>query len=260
MAKRPPVSTRRPVPDDMFDGRLKGSYLLDLEVIGVNEVAPHVRLITMASSDLVGFEYAPGQDLLFEFPMATGPSAVATPSGGQIQRKASPTSRSRSTMAAAPPPAGRPRQSWASTSRPSGLVVRSACDQRRRLISSSSMTPRCEPPSSCSKRSPRTRPPRSSSGRVMARTRAGADCRAGDVPRVAGSNRDAREAERPAPPRAAASSSVNAISSAQQRNSWSWAVSIATLDVQGLLATGPAQRQPRRAVVQLTLGPGCTRG
>src|SRR5580704_4355831 len=68
MSERPPVSTRRPVPDNMFDGRLKGSYLLDLEVVGVDEVAPNVRLITMASSDLVGFEYAPGQDLLFEFP------------------------------------------------------------------------------------------------------------------------------------------------------------------------------------------------
>jgi NADPH-dependent ferric siderophore reductase len=52
----------------MFGGRLKGSYLLDLEVIGVEDVAPHVRLITMTSSDLVGFEYTPGQDLLFEFP------------------------------------------------------------------------------------------------------------------------------------------------------------------------------------------------
>jgi NADPH-dependent ferric siderophore reductase len=52
----------------MFGGRLKGSYLLDLEVVGVDEIAPHVRLITMASSDLVGFEYTPGQDLLFEFP------------------------------------------------------------------------------------------------------------------------------------------------------------------------------------------------
>jgi NADPH-dependent ferric siderophore reductase len=52
----------------MFSGRLKGSYLLDLEVVGVDEVAPHVRLITMASSDLVGFDYTPGQDLLFEFP------------------------------------------------------------------------------------------------------------------------------------------------------------------------------------------------
>ena len=68
MSERLPVSTRRPVPDHMFGGRLKGSYLLDLEVVGVNEVAPHVRLITMASSDLVGFEYTPGQDLLFEFP------------------------------------------------------------------------------------------------------------------------------------------------------------------------------------------------
>src|SRR5580692_12027348 len=68
MPERIPVGTRRPVPDGMFGGRLKGSYLLDLEVVGVNELAPHVRLITMASSDLVGFEYAPGQDLLFEFP------------------------------------------------------------------------------------------------------------------------------------------------------------------------------------------------
>src|SRR5580693_3974017 len=68
MSERLPVSTRRPVPDDMFGGRLKGSYLLELEVVGVADVAPHVRLITMASSDLVGFEYTPGQDLLFEFP------------------------------------------------------------------------------------------------------------------------------------------------------------------------------------------------
>jgi NADPH-dependent ferric siderophore reductase len=52
----------------MFGGRLRGSYFLDLEVVGVDEMAPHVRLITMASSDLVGFEYTPGQDLLFEFP------------------------------------------------------------------------------------------------------------------------------------------------------------------------------------------------
>ena len=68
MSERLPVTTRRPVPDHMFNGRLKGSYLLDLEVVGVDEVAPHVRLITMASSDLVGFEYMPGQDLLFDFP------------------------------------------------------------------------------------------------------------------------------------------------------------------------------------------------
>jgi len=68
MAKPRPVGTRRTVPDHMFGGHLKGSYLLDLAVIGVEEIAEHVRLIKVASSDLVGFEYAPGQDLLFEFP------------------------------------------------------------------------------------------------------------------------------------------------------------------------------------------------
>jgi NADPH-dependent ferric siderophore reductase len=68
MSDRPSANTRRPVPGHMFGGRLKGSYLLDLEVVGVDEVAPHVRLITMASPDLAGFEYTPGQDLLFEFP------------------------------------------------------------------------------------------------------------------------------------------------------------------------------------------------
>jgi NADPH-dependent ferric siderophore reductase len=67
MSESRPLSTRRPVPDHLFGGRLRGSYLLDLEVVGVDEIAPHVRLITMASSDLVGFEYTPGQDLLFEF-------------------------------------------------------------------------------------------------------------------------------------------------------------------------------------------------
>jgi hypothetical protein len=60
MSELPPVSTRRPVPDHMFGGRLRGSYLLDLKVVGVDEVGPHVRRITMASSDLVGFEYTPG--------------------------------------------------------------------------------------------------------------------------------------------------------------------------------------------------------
>ncbi len=72
MTERRPLPTRRPVPDRMFDGHLRGSYLLDLEVIGVDDIAPHVRLITMASSDLVGFEYTPGQDLLFEFPDSDG--------------------------------------------------------------------------------------------------------------------------------------------------------------------------------------------
>jgi hypothetical protein len=38
MSERRPVSTRRPVPDHVFGGRLSGSYLLDLEVVGVDEV------------------------------------------------------------------------------------------------------------------------------------------------------------------------------------------------------------------------------
>lgn len=59
--------TRRPVPDHMFGGRLHGSYLLDLEVVRVEDIAPHVRALTMASPDLVGFEYAAGQDLMFDF-------------------------------------------------------------------------------------------------------------------------------------------------------------------------------------------------
>ena len=62
------TSVRRPVPDDLFGGRLRGAYLLDLEVVDVHEVATHVRSITMESSDLVGFEYKPGQDLMIEFP------------------------------------------------------------------------------------------------------------------------------------------------------------------------------------------------
>lgn len=66
------TSTRRPVPDTLFGGRLRGAYLLDLEVIDVHDLAPHVRCVTMESSDLVGFEYTPGQDLMIEFPGAQG--------------------------------------------------------------------------------------------------------------------------------------------------------------------------------------------
>ena len=62
------TSTRRPVPDDLFGGRLRGAYLLDLEVIDLHDPAPHVRCVTMESSDLVDFEYTPGQDLMIEFP------------------------------------------------------------------------------------------------------------------------------------------------------------------------------------------------
>jgi NADPH-dependent ferric siderophore reductase len=61
-------ATRRPVPDTLFGGRLKEAYLLDLEVAHVEAVAPHVRSITLASRDLLDFEYVAGQDLMIEFP------------------------------------------------------------------------------------------------------------------------------------------------------------------------------------------------
>ena len=66
------IPTRRPVPDTLFGGRLRGSYLLDLEVVDVRDLAPHVRSVTVASSDLVGFEHVPGQDLMIEFPAGAG--------------------------------------------------------------------------------------------------------------------------------------------------------------------------------------------
>ena len=52
----------------MFGGRLRGSFLLDLEVVDTKQLAPHIRSLTMASSDLVGFEFAPGQDVMIEVP------------------------------------------------------------------------------------------------------------------------------------------------------------------------------------------------
>ena len=62
------IPTRRPVPDNLFGGRLRGAYLLDLAVIDARDLSPHVRSITVASTDLVDFDYAPGQDLMIEFP------------------------------------------------------------------------------------------------------------------------------------------------------------------------------------------------
>jgi NADPH-dependent ferric siderophore reductase len=66
------IPTRRPVPDSLFGGRLRGACLLHLEVVDVRDLAPHVRSVTVASSDLVGFEHAPGQDLMIEFPAGAG--------------------------------------------------------------------------------------------------------------------------------------------------------------------------------------------
>jgi NADPH-dependent ferric siderophore reductase len=58
---------RRPVPDEIFNGRLRDAFLLDLEVVAVDDQAPHVRAILTRSPDLVGFEHEPGQDVMFDF-------------------------------------------------------------------------------------------------------------------------------------------------------------------------------------------------
>lgn len=62
------VPTRRPVPDDAFGGRLRGAFLLDLEVRHVDVAAAHVRSVQFASTDLLGLSFAAGQDLMLEFP------------------------------------------------------------------------------------------------------------------------------------------------------------------------------------------------
>jgi NADPH-dependent ferric siderophore reductase len=62
--------TRRPVPDSLFGGRLSDAYLLDLEVGRVEDIAPRVRSLTMGSTDLLGFDFKAGQDLMIEFPGA----------------------------------------------------------------------------------------------------------------------------------------------------------------------------------------------
>lgn len=63
---------RRPVPADLFGGRLAGCFLLDLEVVGTGEPRPGTRSITFTSPDLVGFESLPGQDVMFEVPAMPG--------------------------------------------------------------------------------------------------------------------------------------------------------------------------------------------
>jgi len=66
--------TRRPVPEDQFGGRLSDAFLLDLEVTEARDLAPHVRLVTFGSSDLVGFKHVAGQDVMIEFPAGDGRS------------------------------------------------------------------------------------------------------------------------------------------------------------------------------------------
>jgi NADPH-dependent ferric siderophore reductase len=62
------VSGRRRPVGDRFGGALSDAYLLDLDVVGVDELAPHVRKVTVSSPDLIGFSFLPGQDLMIEFP------------------------------------------------------------------------------------------------------------------------------------------------------------------------------------------------
>lgn len=59
---------RRPVPADLFGGRLADCFLLDLEVVRVGDVRPGMRSIRFASPDLVGFESRPGQDVMLDVP------------------------------------------------------------------------------------------------------------------------------------------------------------------------------------------------
>jgi NADPH-dependent ferric siderophore reductase len=63
---------RRPVPADLFGGRLADCFLLDLEVVRVGDVRPGMRSITFASPDLVGFESRPGQDVMLDVPGTEG--------------------------------------------------------------------------------------------------------------------------------------------------------------------------------------------
>jgi NADPH-dependent ferric siderophore reductase len=59
---------RRPVPADLFGGRLADCFLLDLEVVRVGDARPGMRAISFASPDLVGFEWRPGQDVMLDVP------------------------------------------------------------------------------------------------------------------------------------------------------------------------------------------------
>ena len=61
-------STRRPVPVDLFGGRLTECFLLDLEVAGVAIPRSGMRMITFTSPDLRGFTALPGQDVMLSVP------------------------------------------------------------------------------------------------------------------------------------------------------------------------------------------------
>ncbi len=56
------------MPDDVFGGRLSDCFLLDLEVAAIADASPRMRTITFRSTDLLGFEWQPGQDVMFTVP------------------------------------------------------------------------------------------------------------------------------------------------------------------------------------------------
>jgi NADPH-dependent ferric siderophore reductase len=60
--------TRRPVPAEMFGGRLSDCYLLDLAVVEVRDRRPSLRSIRFGSPDLVDFTWLPGQDVMLDAP------------------------------------------------------------------------------------------------------------------------------------------------------------------------------------------------
>ena len=75
---------------------MRGAYLLDLEVVEIRQFAADVRSLAMGSSDLVDFEFRPGQGLMVEIPAVTGRIAGDNPSGTPIptpvRRAAGPSS------------------------------------------------------------------------------------------------------------------------------------------------------------------------
>ena len=74
------ASTRRPVPAEMFGGRLSDCYLLDLEVVELRDRRPGLRSITFGSPDLVDFTWIAGQDVMLEVPdRARCPAALHDP-------------------------------------------------------------------------------------------------------------------------------------------------------------------------------------
>ena len=135
--------TRRPVPDNLFGGSLRDAFLLDLEVIRVEHIAAHVRSITVASTDLLGFHFKAGQDLTIEFPDGSRTVrrryTIRRPTPQQAPR----IWNSRSTAVAVWPPDGQWTPKSVVASKPSDLGGRSPSSLSPGLISSWQTTPPC---------------------------------------------------------------------------------------------------------------------